>query len=260
MPFLKLPGVDLWYEDTGGSGTPVILLHAASGTCDSWVYQLPAFTAAGYRCISYERRGWGRSVRNDTGAQPGYLSEDLHGLVEHLGLDRCHLVATAAGGITALDYTLEHPERVNRLAVANTIGGMQDPDYLEVQHRLRPPEIATLPIHLRELGPSYRGEDPEGVQRWIDIELATFQEGVPEGTHGTPQTPRHPITYARLETIQQPTLVLVGAADILSPPAMMRLLAEHIPNSRYETVLEAGHAAFWERPKEWNKLVLEFLG
>ncbi|MFQ6029291.1 MAG: alpha/beta fold hydrolase [Dehalococcoidia bacterium] len=192
MPSIKLPGVDFWYEDSGGSGTPVILLHAASGTCDSWGYQLPAFTAAGYRCISYERRGWGRSRRTDTGEQPGYLSEDLHGLVEHLGLDRCHLVATAAGGITALDYALEHPERVRSLVVANSIGGVQDPDYLEVQQRLRPPEIQALPIHLRELGASYRGTNPEGTQRWIDIELSSFQEGVPEGTHGTPQTPDTP--------------------------------------------------------------------
>ena len=58
MPAVALPGVDLWYNDTGGSGTPVLFLHAASGTCDSWVYQEPVFTAAGYRCIAYDRRGW----------------------------------------------------------------------------------------------------------------------------------------------------------------------------------------------------------
>ena len=55
MPHLNLPGVNLWYEDTGGAGTPVIFLHAASGTCESWVHQLPAFTTAGYRCITYDR-------------------------------------------------------------------------------------------------------------------------------------------------------------------------------------------------------------
>ena len=44
MPHLTLPGVDLWYEDTGGSDTPVIFLHATSGTTESWVHQLPAST------------------------------------------------------------------------------------------------------------------------------------------------------------------------------------------------------------------------
>jgi pimeloyl-ACP methyl ester carboxylesterase len=247
--------VRLWYTDTGGTGVPVILLHAASGTCDSWVYQLPVFTAAGYRCIAYDRRGWGRSQPDPAGAQPGYVGDDLHGLVQHLGLERCHLVATAAGGIGGLDYALTHPQRVRSLVVANSIGGVQDPEYLEVQHRLRPPEIQGLPIELRELGPSYRGINPEGTRHWIAIERASR----PQGTHGPGQPLRYPMTFARLETMRVPVLVLVGTADLLSPPALMRLLAAHIPNCQFDTVPEAGHAAFWEQPELWNRLVLEFM-
>jgi pimeloyl-ACP methyl ester carboxylesterase len=109
MPYVQLPGVHFWYEDTGGTGTPVIFLHAASGTSESWMYQVPAFATAGYRCITYDRRGWGRSRPTPTGEQPGCGSDDLHDLVEHLGLDRFHLAATAAGGIVGLDYALVHP-------------------------------------------------------------------------------------------------------------------------------------------------------
>ena len=83
MPYVDLPGVHLWYTDTGGIGTPVVFMHAASGTCESWVYQLPVFTAAGYRCIAYDRRNWGRSQPDLTGGeQPGSVSDDLHGLVQ----------------------------------------------------------------------------------------------------------------------------------------------------------------------------------
>src|SRR2546422_3885492 len=164
MPSVALPGVDLWYNDTGGTGTSVVCLHAASGTSESWVYQLRACTAAGYRCITYDRRGWGRSRPDPTGPQPGDVSDDLHGLVAHLGLDRFHLVTTAAGGIGGLDYTVTHPERIRSLVVANSIGGVQDPAYLELQHRIRPPEIQALPVELRELGPSYRGTNPEGTR------------------------------------------------------------------------------------------------
>jgi pimeloyl-ACP methyl ester carboxylesterase len=256
MPYAELPGVHLWYHDTGGTGTPAIFLHAASGTSESWVYQVPVFVAAGYRCITYDRRGWGRSQPAPTGEQPGNVSDDLHGLAQHLDLERFHLVATAAGGIGGIDYALLHPERVYSLVVANSIGGIQDPAYLEVQHRLRPPEIQALPVELRELGPSYRGVDPEGTRRWIDIERTTR----PQGAHGPGQPPRHPITYARLETMRVPVLVLVGDADLLSPPALMRLLAAHIPQCQFVTVPEAGHAAFWEQPELWNRLVLAFLG
>jgi pimeloyl-ACP methyl ester carboxylesterase len=206
MPYLELPGVHLWYQDTGGTGLPVIFLHAASGTCESWEPQVPAFTAAGYRCIAYDRRGWGRSRPDPTGEQPGYASDDLHGLVNHLRLDRFHLTATAAGGIAGLDYALEHPERVRSLVVADSIGGVQDPAYLEVQHRLRPPEIQALPWELRELGPGYRGTNPAGTQRWIEIERASR----PEGAQGSGQPSRQPMTLARLETLRVPTFVMLA--------------------------------------------------
>ena len=256
MPSIELPGLNLWYTDAGGGGTPVIFLHAASGTSESWVYQVPAFTAAGYRCVAYDRRGWGRSLPAPAGEQPGYTTDDLQGLVDHLGLDRFHLVATAAGGIGGLDYALTHPERVISLVVANSIGGVQDPSYLEVQTRLRPTEIQALPVELREVGPSYRGTDPDGVRRWLEIEHATM----PEGAVRLRQSPREPMTYRRLETLTVPVLVLVGEADLLSPPALMRLLAAHIPGCEFVTVPEAGHAAFWEQPEVWNRLVLDFLG
>jgi pimeloyl-ACP methyl ester carboxylesterase len=256
MPSVELPGVHLWYTDSGGHGVPVVFMHAASGTCESWVYQLPAFTAAGYRCITYDRRGWGRSRPDLMGEQPGYVSDDLHGLAEHLGLDRFHLATTAAGGIGGLDYALAYPERVRSLVVADSIGGLQNAEYLEVQHRLRPPEIQALPVELRELSAGYRGTNPEGTSRWIDIEHASR----PEGTHGPGQLPRHPMTFARLETLRVPALVLVGEADLLSPPALMRLLAAHIPNCQFSTIPEAGHGAHWEQPAIWNRIVLEFIG
>jgi pimeloyl-ACP methyl ester carboxylesterase len=232
------------------------VLHAASGTCESWVYQLPVCTAAGYRCIAYDRRNWGRSWPDLTGEQPGSVSGDLHGLTDHLELDRFHLAATAAGGIGGLDYAVEHPERVRSLVVANSIGGVQDPAYLELQHRIRPPEIQALPVELRELGPSYRATNPEGTRHWIAIAHGSR----PEGSQGPGQQPQHPMTFARLETLQVSVLVLVGEADLLSPPALMRLLAAHIPQCQFTTVPEAGHAAFWEQPEIWNHRVLTFLG
>jgi pimeloyl-ACP methyl ester carboxylesterase len=255
MPYVELPGVHLWYHDTGGTGMPVVFLHAASGTCESWVYQLPVFTAAGYRCVTYDRRGWGRSQPDLSGEQPGSVRDDLHGLADHRALPHFHLVATAAGGIGALDYTVAHPERVRSLVVANSIGGVQDPEYLEVQHRLRPPEIQALPVELRELGPSYRGLNPEGTRRWLSIERASR----PEGTQGPGQPLRQPLTFARLQTIRVPVMVIVGGADLLSPPALMRLLAAPIPQCEFVMMPEAGHAAFWEQPEIWNRLVLEFL-
>ena len=255
MPYLTLPGVDLYYEDTGGPGTSVVFLHALTGTADSWVYQVPAFTAAGYRCITYDRRGWGRSKATDPELHPETASDDLNALLESLSLAPVHLVATAAGGLIALDYVLAHPERVRSLVAANTIGGVQDESYLEVQRRARPSEIQNLPVELRELGPSYRATNLEGVKRWLEIDHAAR----PDGTRPFPPV-GEPITYARLQGMRVPTLVLSGEADLLAPPALLRLLAAHIPTSQFSSLRDVGHAGFWERPQVWNGLVLEFIG
>jgi|SRR5581483_4810858 len=254
MAYVDLPGVKLWYTDSGGDGVPIVLLHAASGTSDCWEQQLPAFTGAGYRCVAYDRRGWGKSEpKPSTGEQPGIASDDLHALIEHLGLDRVHLVGTAAGAAPAMDYAFSHPERLRSLTVADCTGGVKEKAYLELHERMRPPEFQALPTVLREVSPNYRGLNPEGTKRWLEIEHASNHEDAPR------QGQRNTITYALLETLKVPVLAIAGQADQSTPPALMRQFVAHIPGCRYETVPEAGHAAFWEQPEIWNKLVLDFI-
>lgn len=259
MPYADIPAARIWFTDTAGMDddkrTPVIFLHAASGNTDCWVNQEPVFTEAGYRCVAYDRRNWGRSEVTDKAAEPGSASDDLEEFAAHLGLKRFHLVATALGGIVGLDYTVEHPERVISLSVSSSFTGVSDPSYMEVQTRLRPPEISNLPIVLREVGPSYRVANPDGVAKWLEIEESSRHEITQEQE----QKAHSPMTFSRLEAVKTPVLMLTGGADLLSPPAMMKLVADHIPGSQFAVVPEAGHAAFWEQPEVWNSLVLEFI-
>jgi pimeloyl-ACP methyl ester carboxylesterase len=60
--FTDLPGVRIWYVDSGRTGTPVVFPHAATGGVRVWENQIEAFTSAGFRFIAYDRRRWGRSV------------------------------------------------------------------------------------------------------------------------------------------------------------------------------------------------------
>ncbi len=178
--YADLPGVRIWYTDTGGSGVPVVLLHAATGSSRVWEHQIPAFTKSGFRVIAYDRRGFGRTVIEAAGTQPGTGADDLQALLGHLGIDRFHLVSTAAGGFVAFDYALSFPQRLRSLVVANSIGGVQDEDFLEMGRRVRPtPQFNALPADVRELGPSYRVANPQGTQRWVDLERTSRAEGPP---------------------------------------------------------------------------------
>ncbi len=251
----ELPGVRIWYTDTGGRGVPVMFMHAATGSSRVWEHQIPAFTAAGYRFIAYDRRGWGRSVIDSAGAQPGTGADDLQGLLSHLGIDRFHLVGTAAGGFVALDYALSFPQRLRSLVVANSIGGLQDEDYLELGRRLRPPTFNAMPPEIRELGPSYRAANPEGTRRWMELEHVSR----PDGPVAPAQTMRNRLTLALLETIKVPTLLITGDADLYAPPPIVRMFTARIRNSQSVIVPEAGHSGYWEQPEIFNRAVLEFL-
>ena len=246
----------MFYRDSGGSGVPVVFLHAATGSSRVWEYQIPVFTAAGYRFIAPDRRGWGRTVVEPAGPQPGSAAGDLLGLMDHLGVDRFHLVGTAAGGFVAVDVALSYPQRLRSLVIANSIGGVQDQDFLELGRRIRPsPQFEALPPEFRELGPSYRASNPEGTTRWVEFEKMSR----PEGPRAPAQPLRNRITFSTLETIKTPTLLLTGGADLYAPPPVLRLFAAHIPKSESVTVPEAGHSSYWEQPETFNRSVLEFI-
>jgi pimeloyl-ACP methyl ester carboxylesterase len=254
--FADLPGVRIWFTDGGGNGTPAVFLHAASGTSESWSAQIPAFSSAGYRCVAYDRRFWGRSETNQRGEQPGSAADDLAGLVDHLALQPFHLIATAAGGSATTDFALSHPDRLRSVVISDALAGVRDATYLELQERLRPPEIQALPVELRELSAGYRGTNPVGTEQWIAIARVAW----PEGATASRQNPRNQITLAALESLQLPVLLVCGEADLVTPPAQMRMMVGHLPDCEFATIPEAGHAAFWEQPEIWNRTVLDFIG
>jgi pimeloyl-ACP methyl ester carboxylesterase len=158
--YAHLPAGRVFYLDSGGDGAAVVFLHARSGNSLLFEKQVEPFSKAGYRLIAFDRVGQGRSTRASTSVD---ARPELEQLMDHLGVARFHLVGVAAGGGVVLEYVLAHPQRVASITIANSIGNVQDPDYLALGRRLRPPEFERLPLELRELGPSYRAAHPEGV-------------------------------------------------------------------------------------------------
>jgi pimeloyl-ACP methyl ester carboxylesterase len=249
----EIPGTRLGYWDTGGERAAVVLLHPATGSALIWAYQQPVFAKAGYRVIAYSRRGHHNSTPVPTDS-PGTAVEDLHNLIGLLGVGKFHVVGSAAGCAIAIDYALSYPERLLSMTLACGTGGVRDPDYLQISEGLRPKGFNDMPPDFRELGPSYRAANPEGVKAWRELE----HRAVTGNRFG--QKPVNEVTWTKLRQLLVPTLLITGDADLIQPPALMRLFRRNIPNSELVIVPEAGHSVHWERPNVFNSAVLDFIG
>jgi pimeloyl-ACP methyl ester carboxylesterase len=252
--YADLPGVKLWFTDSGGDGIPIVLLHANTGTSESWEANAAAFAGQGYRVIAFDRRGWGRSLADPaTGPQPGSVAGDLDALADHLRLDKFHLVGVAGGGFVALDYAAWRPGRLRSLVVAASTGQFSEPEMREITARIEIPDLRKQSAVYREVGPSYRGANPEGTKRWIDIDEHSRQPGAPA------QPLRTPNTFAKLAHVTMPVLVMAADADLLAPPALMRAWAVHLKSHEWSAVPDSGHAIAWEHSDVFNENVLAFV-
>jgi pimeloyl-ACP methyl ester carboxylesterase len=252
--YAELPGVKLWFTDTGGAGAPIVLLHANTGTSEGWEAQVAAFARQGYRVIAFDRRGWGKSLADPaTGPQPGSVADDLDALADHLKLDKFHLVGVAGGGFISIDYAAWRPERLRSLVVAASTGQFAEKEMRDFTARVEIPELRKQAAVYREVGPSYRGANPEGTKRWIEIDAHAQQPGAPS------QPLRTPNTFAKLAAVTMPVLVMAADADLLAPPALMRAWAAHLKNYEWATVPDSGHAIAWEHPDIFNAHVLAFI-
>jgi pimeloyl-ACP methyl ester carboxylesterase len=251
--YATVPGARLWYWDTGGDGEPLVLCHPASQSSQIWLYQQPAFAEAGYRVIAYSRRGHFKSDRGpdeDRGTAVG----DLAALLDFLGLKRAHVLGAAAGGITAMGFAVAHPAHVMSLVLAGTIVAPEEEEWRALYQRLGLASVRqVVSTEFLELGPSYRALDPEGVARFVELEHASKPDGVIRQPVGAT------VNWAAMKRLRTSVLLLTGEADLYAPPPLQRMIAAHLPKHEMVTLHEIGHAAYWETPAEFNRIVLRFL-
>jgi len=171
----------------------------------------------------------------------------------HLKFDRFHLVAVAGGGFAAYDYVLWHPERLHSLVIAASGGAITDEEMRKLREKTTLPGFSSWPTEFREGSMGYMATNPEGLKQWLEIHHNSRQQGAPV------QPQRTTITYAKLETIRVPTLLMPGDQDLQTPPWVMRRQLAHIPHAKFIVLPEAAHSINWEQPEAFNRNVLEFI-
>ncbi|MDQ2904772.1 MAG: alpha/beta fold hydrolase [Chloroflexota bacterium] len=257
--FVRVRGTKLYYE-MAGEGHPLLLLHGGLLDHRMWEQQFEAF-ARHYRVVRYDIRGFGASEMSGT----AYADErDLYDLLVYLDIDKTYLLGLSLGGSIAIDFTLEHPQKVAGLILAAaSVGGYDNysPEAIERQHRIEAAiEQRDVP-RLFELWASdpmmpQADENPEAHRRYrAMLKDYTFVHYL----NPAPQQELDPPAIEQLMEIRVPTLVLVGDQDTLESQAIAELFEVGILDVKKVTLPGARHMLNMERPETFNRAVLTFL-
>jgi 3-oxoadipate enol-lactonase len=253
MPSALVNGIDLYHE-SHGDGPPVVFAHGVGGNHLSWWQQVPALRER-YRCVIFDHRGFGRSPDAPGGPGQTAFVEDLRGLLDHLGIERASLVAQSMGGRTAFGFALAYPERVTALVMADTILGIPSRAIAKRRQEL-----------VRE-GKAMTGNAYHPGLKKTNTALAFLYEqirGLNPPLPSTEERQRSALAEATpedwdLSTFKIPTLFLFGKEDGQIPAELGQMAQKLIPGSRYAEVAGSGHSTYFEKPDDFNRIVLGFL-
>lgn len=247
--------------DSGGSGVPVVLVHATSGTAAAWQYQFEDLRRKGWRAIAYSRRGTAEATA--TGGVLDTEMADLLAILDALGVGTCHLVGTASGGMLVARMTGKYGARLLSLTISCSVVAVDDSVCAGILANLSSPEFLALPSAIKELSPTYRATQPAGVERWLEIEAGSVSARIAKGASaarlGAAIARAAPLTPADLGAIRVPVLLIYADADMYSPPPLARRLATFFRRCEVVVIAGAGHAAQWERPARFNRELTGFL-
>jgi pimeloyl-ACP methyl ester carboxylesterase len=254
---LEVPGGSIVY-DAAGSGPPVVFLHGAFMDRLTWNRQFKFF-AQQFRVIRYDLRPFGESTRP---AEAYVVPDDLLRLLDHLKIDRAHLVGHSFGGAAALDFSLLHPERVASPTLAsappNGFAGPADEAKASaaVFAAIKDGDAAIIKAWMAHPIWNVSRTQPEVAK---EIEAITRRNLAPFRMTFAPYVPVKPAAAGRLAEVKAPTLVIVGDSDSNGIRQGSELEAKQIPGAKLEIVKGADHGLPVGWADEFNAAVLAFL-
>jgi len=256
---IQANGIEIHY-DIAGDGPWLTLSHSLACDSSMWDPQMAALTPH-FRVLRFDSRGHGQS-----GAPPeavyGWdcLGGDVLALLDGLNIARTHFAGLSMGGMIAQHLALRAPQRIGRLVLADTSSRYPAAAIPIWDERIRLVREKGMGVVVdstleRWFTAPFRAAQPETIKRIACL----IRNTPPAGYIGCGRTiPTLDITQ-RLGDLTHPTLVIVGAEDAGTPPAMAREIAEAIPGARLEIIPDAAHLSNIEQPEIFNRLLLEFL-
>jgi len=263
--------VELHYEDYG-QGKPVVLIHGWPLSGRSWESQVPALVTAGYRVITYDRRGFGASSQPWSGYDYDTFAADLDALVRHLDVKGATLVGFSMGGGEVVRYVAKFGTgRVAKAVLAaavppflaktqnNPQGGLDEPTIAQFQNGVRRDRIAFLDDFTRLFYSAGGKLQVSEAQRLYGRHIAEFAS--PKGTLDCIAAFSRTDFRGDLAKVSVPALIIHGDADAIVPFEISgKRSHEAIKGSRLALIPGGPHGLNVSHADAFNKALLDFLG
>jgi len=250
MPELKfktIDGITLHYAHEGREQTtPLVFINSLGTDLRIWNAVAAPF-ADRFTLIRYDKRGHGLSDCRPGPYTIRQLTSDLVGLLERLQEGAVVLIGVSVGGMIAMDFAINYPQRVRALVLSDTAAKIGTTDMWDERiSLLRGYGMAHLAgaILERWFSPAFAGQYPAAYRGYFNMLTRTPLEGY----IATCEAIRDADLSDAVPSIKVPTLVVGGAEDGATPPELVRGLAEALPNAHFELIEQAGHIPSIEQP------------
>jgi len=256
MPRVSINGTQINFESSG-DGPAMVLVHPNPFDHTIWRYQMARFSLW-FRVIAMDLRGYGRSDRT-TDCSIRTMSDDVAGLLDHLGIAQAIVVGLSVGGIIAQEFAVDHPDRLRALVVAGcSASGAEVQEFMDA--RIEGYGTQKLEeyydVHLRSLtAPEFPGT------RLGAYLLETFRERGPtlrkEPLVAIYRAIKAWSVRERLGQVGVPAVYIAGEHD--PARATTQAASRLVPGAQFYQIPGAGHACCLEAPDEFDRVVLDFL-
>lgn len=241
-----------------GKGEPVIFIHGGLVDSRMWDAQVEEFEKH-FQVIRYDLRGFGKS---DVSTRPYSHIDDLQTLLKSLKIEKASIIGLSLGGMIAIDFTLEHPEMVDKLILAGAAlrgyayksVGNRDAIY-EAAKKGDVDKAVELSINDTVFVTARKYPDVEKKMREMLRDNFKAWGSVQQSKVFWPKTS----SIDRISQIRNPTLIIVGDKDNENILGVADVLKQKIIHSHKRIIPDAGHHLNMEKPQEFNTMVLRFL-
>ncbi|MCZ7532397.1 MAG: alpha/beta hydrolase [Acidimicrobiia bacterium] len=283
MRHIETNGVTLAIDDRG-DGYPIVLIHGFPELAYSWRHIVPVLADAGYRAISYDRRGIGQSDAPDAidAYSLAHQVDDVIGILDRLGIEQAALIGHDWGSIIAYATALRHPDRISHVVSLNVPYRGHPPGFPPI-NVLRDKFADRYGYVLTFLEPGsaearFEADPDEWLRRMIsgvagrddfltDAEFGFYRDAfVASGMAGQLNVyrniDRNQIDFADLvgAPLTQPTLMVTTDLDPVLPASGAARMSEFVPDLEIAHIENCGHWTSQERPEQTNAILLDWLG